>query len=175
MDIKPLKLEYDFSIMKHTMRAETDHTAGMREVSFFFDDKLVSKINIEDGDILTDDDCMLDIVHNYCRNNVGVYADILNRHSDKVFIVEKKIDVVIDNSGIEIGVKIVANKERYRFEMSTNNGKDILGGEFEAQSFSDILEKMRFFIYTLDGVSGFLTNNINELSNNEVEKWIKWQ
>ena len=175
MEIVPIKQEYDFSIMQHTMRAVAEHTQRERKISYYFDKKLVSSKILPAGSYLTDDDYIREIVENYSKNNTGVYADIFKRHSDKVLLTAKTLDVDLVNNGIVIRAHVKVEKEYYNIELSTDSGENMFAGRFKAVSFSEVLEKMRIFINTLDGVSVELAQNINALSNDKIEEIINWE
>lgn len=175
MNYKPIKVEYYLEIMKHSMKASANHHGDKREVKFFFDDKLVSTKVVPEGDLLSDDDCISEIVENYCKNNVGVYADIFKRHSDKVSLVAKTVEVALDLYGIEVFVHVTVEKERYIVELTANNGDDRFVGTFKSVNFSEVLEKVRLFTSSLEGISVNLTEHISEISSDKIEEWIKWQ
>ena len=80
----PLKMEYLFQINEHTMKASAEHLELARRFTFYFDDKIVSEKAVPAGEFYTDDDCISELVENYCKNKSGVYADLFSRHSDKV-------------------------------------------------------------------------------------------
>ena len=140
-----------------------------------FDDKIVSEKTVPEGDFLTDDDCIADMVRNYCKNNTGVYADLFKRHSDKVHLISKTMDFLIENYGINLPVHITVEKGKYSFEIIGNNGDDVFSGTFQSENFSEVLEKVRISTGILTELSKDFSININELSNDKVEEWIKWE
>ena len=175
MEIIPVKQEYDFTVMQHTMRAVAEHKIDSREISYYFDQKLVAKKILPRGSFLTDDDYIADIVAEYMKNNTGVYADIFRYHSDKVLLVSKSMELQLENNGIIINVQVLVRKEDYSLKLITQSGDDSFAGTFKATSFSEVLEKIRIFIGFLEGVSDDLTENIDKLSSDKVEEWIKWK
>lgn len=175
MEIIPIRQEYIFSIMNHTMRAVAEHISSVRKLSYYFDDKLVADKVIPGGTIYTDDDCIREVVDDYRKNNSGVYADLFNRHTDKITLTSKLLDVDLVNSGIVIHGKVKISKDYYDIELSTDNGENQFTGRFKAVNFSEVLEKMRLFTNTLTGVSTELAQNISVLSNDKIEEVIKWQ
>jgi hypothetical protein len=175
MKIIPIKTEYDFKIKQHKMRSVAEHGDEEREISYYFDDKLVAKKTIPAGEYLTDDDFIRAIVEEYCKYHGGVYADIFNNHSDMVLLETKTVEVRVENYEVVIGVKIKREKNHYQVLMSANNGEDVITGDFKASTFSDVLEKLRIFINTLEGVSAELSQNIDELSNDKVLEWFEWE
>lgn len=174
MTIEPQRLEYHLEVLNHTMKAVVLHLEKERKMSFYFDDKLVSERDVEKGSILTDAECINDLVVNYSKKNVGVFADIFKNHTDKVKLDAKIIEVKLVNFGIEILAKVTVEKDRYIMELSANNDQDKFLGTFASASFSDALEKLRLFTSTLEGVNENLTENISALSTDKVEEWIKW-
>lgn len=175
MEIIPVYQEYIFSIMNHKMRAIVEHTGSERQLSYYFDDKLVANKTIPGGEYYTDDDCICEVVDDYRKNHTGVYADIFNRHIDKVYLEEKLLDVRLVNFGIVIKAKVRVVKDFYEVELATEDGDNQFTGRFKASDFPEVLEKMRLFTNTLEGVSAELAQNISILSNDKIEEIIKWQ
>ena len=174
-NITPKKIEYNLQIKDHTMRATVIHNTDSRKISFFFDEKVVSEKTLSQGDFMTDDDCISELVRNYCNSNTGVYADLFKRHSDKVHLAYKTLEFVIENYGIEMHVLVTVEKEKYYVEAKANNGEDVFSGTFRSLNFSEVLEKVRMFTTTLVEISDRFSSHINELSNDKVEEWITWQ
>lgn len=174
-NIIPIKVDYSFKIKNHTMRASAEHLELARKMSFYFDGKLVSEKAVPPGDYLTDDDCIRDLVEKYCKNNTGLYADLFRRHSDQVHLISKTLDFMIENYGMKMLAHVIVEKGKYQFAVNGNNGDDIFSGTFKAENFSEVLEKVRIFTSTLVGISENFSDNINELSNDKVEEWIKWE
>ena len=114
-------------------------------------------------------------LRNYCKNNTGVYADLFKRHSDKVHLISKTMDFLIENYGINLPVHITLEKGKYSFEITGNNGDDVFSGTFQSENFSEVLEKVRISTGILTELSKDFSININELSNDKVEEWIKWE
>ena len=175
MDIKPITLEYFFEVSGHSLYASCEHKDGTRELRFCFDDNEVAKKNIPDGDLLTDDDCICDIVDEYSHSHTGMFADLFRNHTDKVKLVSKVLEVKLEYFAIEILANITIKKPHYDVVLSSNGGRDTIQGSFEANDFSDVLEKLRIFSGALGGVSGELTDHINEISNDKVESVINWK
>ena len=171
----PLKMEYLFQINEHTMKASAEHLELARRFTFYFDDKIVSEKAVPAGDFYTDDDCISELVENYCKNKSGVYADLFSRHSDKVKLVAKKLDFQIENCGIKMMAHICIEKEKYHIEVKGANGIDSFTGTFQAVNFSEALEKVRIFTSTLSDISDDFSSHISELANDKVEAWIKWE
>jgi hypothetical protein len=92
-----------------------------------------------------------------------------------VLLETKTVEVQVENYEVVIGVKIKREKDHYQVLMSANNGEDIITGDFKASTFSDVLEKLRIFINTLEGVSAELSQNIDELSNDKVLERFEWE
>lgn len=172
-NITPVKIEYNFQIGDHTMSVSAEHLELARKLTFYFDNKIVSEKAIPPGDFLTDDDCISDLVRNYCRNQTGVYADLFKRHSDKVHLVSKKLDFIIENYGIKMTAKVTVEKGKYHIDVKGNT--DEFSCTFMSESFSEVLEKVRIFTNTLTEISDSFSSHINELSNDQVEAWIKWE
>jgi len=172
--ITPLKIEYNLRIKEHKLKASAEHLELARRITFYFDDKIVSEKAVPPGDFMTDDDLISDLVSNYCKNQVGVYADLFMRHSDKVHLVSKTLDFLIENYGIRMFAHVIVEKDKYIIEVKGNNEEDVFSGTFKAQNFSEVLEKVRIFTSTLVGISESFSSHINELSNDKVEEWIKW-
>lgn len=175
MDIKPVKVAYNLEILNHKMMAKVKHLDDGRQISFYYDDKLVSEKKLPAGDLLSDDDCISEIVLEYSENNTGLFADIFRNHSDKVSLVSKLIEVIIEIYGLQIDVRVGIEKEKYIVKLSANDGNDTFVGTFKALNFSEVLEKTRIFTSTLEGVSTALADNINEISSDKVEERIKWK
>jgi hypothetical protein len=85
------------------------------------------------------------------------------------------MEVLIENYGVNISVTIAETANQYDITMSTEDGCNTISGKFKASNFSEVLEKLRIFINTLEGVSDVLSQNINEFSNDKVMEKIKWQ
>lgn len=175
MEIKPVKQQYDLTVMNHSMKAEALHFQDKRIISYYFDDKMIHKTQLPAGDLISDDNCIREIVENYSKNNVGVYADIFKNHSDKVFLLSKIIEVDVVNYGIVAHAKVKVEKDLYFFELLTDNQENHMSGSFKASNFSEVLEKMRIVVSMMAGVSTKMTEDINELSSDKVEEVIKWQ
>lgn len=175
MNIIPKKITYYFKVKQHTMRAVAEHAESEREISYFFDEKLVSKKTIPSGTILKDDDFIRDILEEYCNHNNGLYADLFNNHSDMVRLEMKITEVVIESFEIVINVTIREEKNRYQVILSANDGEDRVVGDIKATNFSDVLEKLRIFINTLTSMSTELSQNLDELNDDKVMERIRWQ
>lgn len=175
MEIVPVKQEYIFTIAKHTMRSVVEHVGDKRKMDYYFDQKLVETKYAPGGDFYTDDDCIHEVVENYRKNNTNVYSDILNRHIDKIALAAKLIEVDLVNYGIVIKAKVKIIKDFYEIEFQTDNGENQFSGKFRAADFSEVLEKMRLFTNTMEGVSAELAQKIDILSNDKIEEIIKWQ
>lgn len=170
----PIKVEYDFCMQNHRMKAVAEHLELARKFTFCFDGKVVSEKTVSSGDFLTDDDCIRDLVENYCKDHTGAYADLFKRHSDKVRLVSKTIDFVIESFGTNLQTHVTVEKGKYSFKVNENNGDDVFSGSFRAENFSEVLEKVRIFTSILGEISKEFSENIDELSNDKVEEWIKW-
>lgn len=175
MDIIPVRQEYIFSITTHTMRAVAEHVNDKRHLSYYFDQKLVATKIVDGGEYYTDDDCIREVVDDYRKNKTDVYSDLFNRHLDKISIIEKNLEVDLVNYGIVIKAKVKIVKDYYEIELYTDGGDNKFCGKFKAADFSEVLEKMRLFTNTLEGVSSELAEKINLLSNDKIEEVIKWQ
>jgi hypothetical protein len=175
MKIIPILITYYFEVLKHTMRAEAEHSDGVRKIRYYFDEKQVTEKIIPDGHFLTDDDIIREFVDNYSRSHIDMLADIFSKHSDTVHLTKKNMEVLIENYGININVTITETADQYDITMSTEDGCNTISGKFKASNFSEVLEKLRIFINTLEGVSDVLSQNIDEFSNDKVMEKIKWQ
>lgn len=173
--IKPTKIEYVFKIREHTMKASAEHLELARRITFYFDDKIVSEKAVPPGDFYTDDDCISELVKNYCKNQQGVYADLFRLHSDKVHLTSRILEFEIDNYGIKMNARVIVEKNKYHFEVSGADDADSFSGTFKADNFSEVLEKVRIFTTMLGGISESFSSHIDELSNDKVEVWIKWE
>lgn len=173
MEIVPVKQEYIFSVANHTMRSTVEHIENARKLSYFFDDKLVVEKAVPGGAYYTDDECISEVVNEYRKNKKDVYSDLLTRHIDKVALVKKILDVKLVNYGIIIWAKVTIIKNYYEIELMAGENK--FSGKFNAVNFSEVLEKMRLFTNTLEGVSDELAQKIDVLSNDKIEALIKWQ
>lgn len=173
--ITPIKIEYNLKIKDHAMKACSQHLEDSRMISFYFDEKKVAETTVPPGDMLTDDDVICDLVSKYCKNSASVYADLFRNHSDKVHIVSKHISCVVEDYGVLINADVTVEKGRITTNIVANNGDDTFTGSFKAESFSDVLEKVRLFTMGLSKMSEEFSTHINELSNDMVEKWINWE
>jgi len=173
--ITPTKVEYNLLIADHRLKASAEHLELARRITFYFDDKIVAEKAIPPGDFLTDDDCISEIVENYCKNKTGVYADLFKNHSDRVHLVSKTLDFEIENYGLKMEAHVEVEKGRYLVDVKGNNGEDTFSGKFKSENFSEVLEKARIFTTTLAEISESFSVHINELSSDKVEEWIKWE
>ena len=175
MEIRPIKQEYVFSVANHTMRAVALHENDERNLSYYFDDKLVARKKMPGGEYYTDDECISEVVDDYRKNNTGVYADLLNRHVDKIRLTAKYLEVDISYMGLTGKAKAKIVKDYYEVEISTYDGGDLICGKIKANSFSEVLEKMRLFVTVLGGVSSELSEKITLLSSDKIEEVISWE
>lgn len=175
MDIIPVKQEYLFSVASHTMRAVAEHIDNQRRLNYYFDEKLVQSKLIASGDYYTDDDCITEVVEEYRKSKKDVYSDLLNRHMDKITLISKALDVKLVNYGIVINASVKIIKDYYEVELRTDNEENCFNGKFKATDFSEVLEKMRLFTSTLSEVSAELADKINILSNDRIEKTVRWK
>jgi len=175
MEIIPKSVEYHFVVGDHKMMSIISHLKDGRRVEFFFDGKLISQKIVPPDDYIKDDDCISELVENYCNNTKGVYSDLIKNHCNKIQLSMKSSELSINNNGIVINAIIISRKNTYNVDISTDNGNDSLKCTFEAGSFSEVLEKLRLLMFTLDGVSVELVNNIDELSDDKIQKWINWK
>lgn len=174
-NITPTTVEYVLEIREHVMRATVEHLELARRFTFSFDDKVVAEKAVGPGEFFTDDDCISEMVQNYCKNNSGVFADLFGKHADQVRLIEKKLDFLIEQYGIKLYAHVCESKGKYNIEVKSSNDEDTFTGVFTASSFSEVLEKVRIFTSTLIGISDSFSSNIDELSNDKVEAWIKWE
>lgn len=174
MDIVPIRQEYSFSITTHTMRAVVEHIDSKRCLSYYFDQKLVATRVVDGGDFYTDDECITEVVEDYRKNRTDVYADIFNRHIDKIALTSKLLEIDLVNFGITVKAKVKIIKDFYEIELYTDDEENRFSGKFKATDFSEVLEKMRLFTSTLGEVSSELAQKINILSNDKIEETIKW-
>lgn len=175
MNIVPEKVEYNFEVMKHTARASLEHVAGVRKVSYFFDEKLIGERVVEDGRIMTDDDCIADILNEYSDNNTGVYADIYKNHKDKIQLVNKMMHMTIDAGAFKVNFSVKCEKESYTFSVTTNNGKDRIVCKMEANDFVEAYEKSRLLLFGLEQLNADISENISKLAKDEIMDVIKWK
>lgn len=175
MEVKPIKQEYVFSVEKHTMRAVIMHENNSRQVMFYFNDRLVSQKTVPGGEYYTDDQCVSEIVDAYRKNNVGVYADLFNHHADKIHLTAKIIEFDISNYGITAKASAKIVKDFYEVTMTTEDGNDVISGKIRANNFSEVLEKIRMFMYFLDGMSSEASKNITLLSSDKIREFISWE
>lgn len=175
MEIKPVKQEYILSVANHKMRAVVLHEENARKLSYYFDDKLVEQKVMPGGDYYTDDECISEVVDEYKRNTKGVYADLLNRHIDKVHLVAKLIEVKLINFGIAATVKAKIVKNFYEVEITPEGGEDVISAKIKANNFSEAFEKTRILISTLEGLSAEASQNITLLSSDKIKESINWE
>lgn len=175
MDIIPVRQEYTFTVAAHTMRAVAEHIENKRNLHYYFDEKLIATRVVEGGDLYSDDDCITEAVEEYRKSKNDIYADLFNRHIDKITLTSKSLEVNLVNFGIVINAKVKIIKDFYEIELRTDSGENSFSGRFKAADFSEVLEKMRLFISTLGDVSSELAQKINILSNDKIEEVIKWR
>lgn len=175
MEIVPVRQEYVLSVTSHTMRAVVEHINDERHLNYYFDDKLVATKVIAGGKYYTDDDCIKEVVEDYKKNKSDVYADLFNNHMDKIKLIQKTLEVNLVNYGIVIKANVKIVKDFYEIELFTDGGDNQFRGKFKAADFSEVLEKMRLFTNTLEGVSTELAQQINILSNDKIEELIDWK
>ena len=157
----PVKVEYLFSMKNHYMKAVAEHLESERQFSFYFDEKVVSEKIIPSGDFLTDDDCIRDMVENYCKDHTGIYADLFKRHSDKVHLVSKTIDYVIESFGINLETHVVVEKGKYHFEVNDNNGEDVFSGSRQ-KTFLKSLKRLEYLqVYWAKSAKNFRIISMN--------------
>lgn len=174
MEIKPVKQEYILAVASHTLRAVVMHKDDERHLSYFFDDRLVTKKVMPGGKFYTDDECISEVVDEYKKNNKGVFADLFNYHVDKVHLVSKIVELELINFGMPIKAITKIVKDYYEIEIALKDGTDMFRGRIKADNFPEVLEKFRMFINTLDGLNDELTQNITLLSNDRIETVIDW-
>lgn len=175
MEIVPVRQEYVFSVISHTMKAVVDHVNDERHLNYFFDDKLVATKIMAGGEYYTDDDCIKEVVDDYKKNKKDVYADLFNNHMDKIRLAEKRLELNLVNFGIVLNTKVKIVKDYYEIDITTGDGDDQFHGKFKATDFSEVLEKMRLFINVMEGVSAEFAQNISLLSNDKIAARIDWQ
>lgn len=175
MKIIPIKTEYNFEILKHTAKAYIEHVCGMREVVYQFDDKIVGKRIVDEGELISDDDCIADILSEYCRTNTGVYADIYKNHSDKIQLVNKIVVAKIESGAFLVDITVTCEKGFYTFLITTNEGKDSMLCKMEAMDVSEAFEKARLILYGIEGLNSEVAKHINELANDQIMEIIKWK
>lgn len=176
MDMKliPVKTEYNFEIMGHSGKAHLEHVAGVRNVEFSFDGKLVGSRAVPDGELITDDDCIADILSDYSKNNKTVYADIYSRHKDKVKLVNKIVSVKIDTVAFLVDLTVKCEKNLYTLTMTTNEGKDKIACIMEAHDVSEAFEKSRMLLYGMENLNEEISAHINELASDEIREIFSW-
>ena len=174
MNLIPIKTEYNFEVMKHTARALLEHIDGNRKASYFFDDKLVSERVVPDGDVMTDDDCIADMLSEYSKNNTGVYADLYSKHADKIHLINKIVSVKVEEGPILVSLDVKCEKNSYTFSLVTNGGKDKIACKMEAADFSEAYEKARLLLHGMENMNSEISKHINEFTNDQIREIIKW-
>lgn len=175
-DVKiiPESLEYNFKVVNHAARATLEHIAGVRKVSYYFDDKLIGEKAIPGGELLTDDDCIVDIVQEYSSANKGVYADLVNNHSEIITLLNKKLRLTVEAGMFTVKFTSLWEKGFFSFSVTSNEGKDTIDCRIEATDFLEAFEKARFLLYGMESMSGEITKHISELASDKVMEFIKW-
>lgn len=174
-NIKPINIKYVSEIKDHILKVNVEHLELARRFSFYFDDKLVTEKAVGPGEFFTDDDCIKDMVQNYCLNNKGALADLFANHVDRVRLVEKYLEFIIENYGVRMRAYVSEKKDQYKVNVKAEGNSDEFSCTITASNFSDVLEKVRIFTSTLSNISDNFSNNIDELANDKVEEWIDWQ
>lgn len=174
VNIIPESLEYSFKILKHVAKASLEHIAGVRKVTYCLDDKVIAEKVVPDGELLTDDDCIADIVSDYAKNNNGVYADLFNNHTDVINLVSKTLKVTIESGMFKLNFSSTWEKGFFSFSVISNDGKDTINCRIEANDFLEAFEKARFLLYGMESMNGEITKHISELANDKIMEIIKW-
>lgn len=174
-NIKTVNIQYISEIRGHILKVEVEHLELARRFSFYFDEKLVSEKAVAPGEFFTDDDCIKDMVQNYCQNNKGVLADLFANHVDQVRLVEKDLEFIIEQYGIKMKAYVVEEKDQYKINVKAENNIDEFSCTIKASNFSDVLEKVRILTSTLSNIEDNFSDKIDEIANDKVEEWIDWQ
>lgn len=174
MKIMPVKSEYRFEAMNHTMKAVLLHVDNKRRVTYYFDDKVFGEREIEEGDFWTDDDNIRSLAESYFADHTNVMSDLFVKHASKIKLKDKTNTFVIDNNGLMIDAVIVEEKGLFNVKITSANERDVFTGRITADSNSEALEKLRIFVNTLSGISMELTRNIDEFNNDKVKERIDW-
>lgn len=175
MKIIPEITEYNFEVMNHTARASLEHIAGVRKASYYFDEKLVGERVVPDGSLMTDDDCIADIVSEYSRNNKGVYADIYSKHADKIQLVNKMIHFKVDSGLFVVNCSVKCEKGFITFSLTRNGGNDRVACRIEANDFLEAFEKARLLLFGMESMNMEIAKHINKLAKDEIMEIIKWK
>lgn len=175
MEIIPIKTEYNFEVLTHTAKASLEHINGERKASYYFDDKLIGEKTVPDGSLMTDDDCIAEIMSEYCRNHTGVYADIYSKHADKIQLLNKILYFKVDSGTFLVDFVAKCEKGEISFSIATNNGKDKVICKMEANDFLEAFEKARMIVYGMESMNTEISKHINDLAKDEIMEIIKWK
>lgn len=175
-DVKiiPESLEYKFKIVNHTAKASLVHVAGVRKVSYYFDDKLIDEKVVPGGELLSDDDCIVDIVQEYAKTNTGVYADLFNNHADRINLLSKTMTLTVESGMFKVHFASTWEKGFFSFSVNSNEGKDTINCKIEANDFLEAYEKARFLLYGMENMNGEIAKHFSELASDKIMEIIKW-
>lgn len=175
-DVKiiPESLEYNFKIVNHTAKASLVHVAGVRKVSYFFDENLISEKVIPGGELLSDDDCIAGIVQEYAKTNTGVYADLFNNHADRINLLSKTMNLTVEFGMFKVYFTSTWEKGFFSFSVNSNEGKDTINCKIEANDFLEAYEKARFLLHGMESLNGEIAQHISELADDKIMEAIKW-
>ena len=175
-DVKiiPESLKYNFKIVNHTAKVLLEHVAGVRKVSYYFDNKLIDEKVVPGGELLSDDDCIDDIVQEYAKTNTGMYADLFNNHKDRINLLSKTMKLTVESGMFKVNFTSTWEKGFFSFSVTSNEGKDTINCKIEANDFLEAYEKARFLLYGMESMNGEIAQHISELANDKIMKVIKW-
>lgn len=177
MDFIPVKLIYIANIQGHDLNVTVQYFKAHKSFDFYFQDKKISsKIIKSEGEALYQkDDVIIDeMIKEYCKNNKGLFTDIFSKHADKVRLKSKEVDAIIREGFIEMNVNFIVKKSLYSITACTNDKSGKFSCQLKADSFSEVLEKLRLFSGVLGSSNAKLGTYIDSFSHDEIKDNFQW-
>lgn len=124
MEIVPVKLIYIAKVQDHDMKVIVQYFKIHKSFEFYFEDKMISSkvIQNEDGALYQKDDVIIEeMIKEYCKNNPGPLADIFTKHTKKVRLKSKELDVIVQDGYLDLYANFLVKKELYTVNVWTND------------------------------------------------------
>lgn len=177
MEFVPVKMIYTAVVQGHSLCARVHYFESYRVFDFYFNENNIASRTVHNDEGVVyqkDDETITDMIRDYCSKNNNLFKDIFVRHSDKVKLVSKEVEVIISEGFVEMTVNVVIRKGKYVVTATTSDDDNKLICEVGADSFSEVFEKLRIFSGVLGVANQKLVSYIDLFSHDDIKESYEW-
>lgn len=177
MNLIPVKMKYTADVKGHALCVNVEYFELYRIFDFYFDNKKVSSKTVQNSSdtLYQNDDVKInEMIKEYCENKKDIFTDIFVRHADSVKLISKELQLKILDGFVELIVDVIVKENLYNISTHTKDNTGKFTGEFVANSFSEVLEKLRLFSGVLGDSNKELGKYIDSFSHDNIKEKYEW-